>query len=107
MRRLARHVPSTRLYRPGLATRRGWDPLGSSCRVRLPGPDIRGGDPRRLGYLRPTVLREARLRASHQGTLGKRALLDEEDLRRRAVAERTAVQARRPAHGPGTDPAHR
>src|SRR5206468_2316360 len=58
MRRLARHVPSTRLYRPGLATRRGWDPLGSSCRVRLPGPDIRGGDPCRLGYLRSTVLRK-------------------------------------------------
>lgn len=90
MRRLARHVPSTRLCRHGRATRRSWDPLGSSCRVRPPEPDIRSGNPCRLGDLRPAVLREARLRASNERTLGKRAFLDEEDLRRRAIAKARA-----------------
>src|SRR3954463_2693648 len=60
--------------RGGLGTR-----LGLSCRVRLPGPNVRGGTPCGLGSLPPGFLRAARFRASHQGTIGKRAVPHEEE----------------------------
>src|SRR5262245_52131173 len=72
---------------PRTCNEKGLGPAWSLVSSPTSGTESRGGDPCRLGYLRPRVLRKTRLRASpDQGTHRERTLLDAENLRRRAVA---------------------